>query len=219
MKGLLKNNLYGVIENIKIVFAFITLLGMALLFTGEASLLNIFSLIVAPVVAVLTISCLRKESSSKWSKYKLTLPVKRKEIVKGQYISHFLISLAGMLTVALFILLTVVIHGNQYFYYGFRDAVTLILLGGILSILIGAIAYPLYYLWGAERTEIILVLSVVLSIAVIMGLSIFVNFFTGSGDVSDTVYYISLSAIMAITVLIFLLSYFLTCQIFKYKEY
>lgn len=176
MKGLLKNNLYGVIENIKIVFAFITLLGMALLFTGEASLLNIFSLIVAPVVAVLTISCLRKESSSKWSKYKLTLPVKRKEIVKGQYISHFLISLAGMLTVALFILLTVLIHGNQYFYYGFRDAVTLILLGGILSILIGAIAYPLYYLWGAERTEIILVLSVVLSIAVIMGLSIFVNF-------------------------------------------
>lgn len=145
---------------------------MALLFTGEASLLNIFSLIVAPVVAVLTISCLRKESSSKWSKYKLTLPVKRKEIVKGQYISHFLISLAGMLTVALFILLTVLIHGNQYFYYGFRDAVTLILLGGILSILIGAIAYPLYYLWGAERTEIILVLSVVLSIAVIMGLSI-----------------------------------------------
>lgn len=219
MKGLLKNNLYGVIENIKIVFAFITLLGMALLFTGEASLLNIFSLIVAPVVAVLTISCLRKESSSKWSKYKLTLPVKRKDIVKGQYISHFLISLAGMLTVALFILLTVLIHGNQYFYYGFRDAVTLILLGGILSILIGAIAYPLYYLWGAERTEIILVLSVVLSIAVIMGLSIFVNFFTGSGDVSDTVYYISLSAIMAITVLIFLLSYFLTCQIFKYKEY
>ena len=219
MKGLLKNNLYGVIENIKIVFAFITLLGMALLFTGEASLLNIFSLIVAPVVAVLTISCLRKESSSKWSKYKLTLPVKRKEIVKGQYISHFLISLAGMLTVALFILLTVLIHGNQYFYYGFRDAVTLILLGGILSILIGAIAYQLYYLWGAERTEIILVLSVVLSIAVIMGLSIFVNFFTGSGDVSDTVYYISLSAIMAITVLIFLLSYFLTCQIFKYKEY
>lgn len=219
MKGLLKNNLYGVIENIKIVFAFITLLGMALLFTGEASLLNIFSLIVAPVVAVLTISCLRKESSSKWSKYKPTLPVKRKEIVKGQYISHFLISLAGMLTVALFILLTVLIHGNQYFYYGFRDAVTLILLGGILSILIGAIAYPLYYLWGAERTEIILVLSVVLSIAVIMGLSIFVNFFTGSGDVSDTVYYISLSAIMAITVLIFLLSYFLTCQIFKYKEY
>ena len=219
MKGLLKNNLYGVIENIKIVFAFITLLGMALLFTGEASLLNIFSLIVAPVVAVLTISCLRKESSSKGSKYKLTLPVKRKEIVKGQYISHFLISLAGMLTVALFILLTVLIHGNQYFYYGFRDAVTLILLGGILSILIGAIAYPLYYLWGAERTEIILVLSVVLSIAVIMGLSIFVNFFTGSGDVSDTVYYISLSAIMAITVLIFLLSYFLTCQIFKYKEY
>ena len=181
--------------------------------------MNIFSLIVAPVVAVLTISCLRKESSSKWSKYKLTLPVKRKEIVKGQYISHFLISLAGMLTVALFILLTVLIHGNQYFYYGFRDAVTLILLGGILSILIGAIAYPLYYLWGAERTEIILVLSVVLSIAVIMGLSIFVNFFTGSGDVSDTVYYISLSAIMAITVLIFLLSYFLTCQIFKYKEY
>lgn len=142
MRGLLRNNLYGVIENIKIVFAFITVMGIVLLFSGETTLLNIFSLLTAPMVAVLTISCLRKESASKWSKYKLTLPIKKTEIIKSQYFSHLFWSLIGIVIVSVFMSITVLIHGNQYFYYGFRDAVTLVLGGGVLAILIGAVSFP-----------------------------------------------------------------------------
>ena len=35
MKGLLKNNFYGVIENLKIALAFVMLVGVLLLITGE----------------------------------------------------------------------------------------------------------------------------------------------------------------------------------------
>ena len=219
MRGLLRNNLYGVIENIKIVFAFITVMGIVLLFSGDTTLLNIFSLLTAPMVAVLTISCLRKESASKWGKYKLTLPIKKTDIIKSQYISHLFWSLIGIVIVSVFMLITVLIHGNQYFYYGFRDAITLVCGGGVLAILIGAVSFPLYYLWGAERTEVILVLSVLSSVGAIMGLSILVNILSGSGNVSNTVYYISLVVISAITSIIFLPLYFLTCHIFKCKEY
>lgn len=45
MKGLLKNNFYGVIENLKIALAFVMLVGVLLLITGEATLLSAFSLI------------------------------------------------------------------------------------------------------------------------------------------------------------------------------
>lgn len=38
MKGLLKNNFYGVIENLKIALAFVMLVGVLLLITGEATL-------------------------------------------------------------------------------------------------------------------------------------------------------------------------------------
>lgn len=219
MRGLLRNNLYGVMENIKIVFAFIAVMGIVLLFSGEATLLNIFSLLTAPIVAILTISCLRKESASKWCKYKLTLPIKKTEIIKSQYVSHVFWSLIGIVIVAAFMLITVLIHGNQYFYYGFRDAITLVLGGGVLAILIGAVSFPLYYLWGAERTEVILVLSVLFSVGAIIGLSILVNILSGSRNVSNTVYYISLIIISAITAITFLLSYFCTCHIFKRKEY
>ena len=74
MKGLLKNNFYGVIENLKIALAFVMLVGVLLLITGEATLLSAFSLIAPPIIALLMVSCVRKESASKWEKYKLTLP-------------------------------------------------------------------------------------------------------------------------------------------------
>ena len=38
MKGLLKNNFYGVIENLKIALAFVMLVGVLLLITGEAKI-------------------------------------------------------------------------------------------------------------------------------------------------------------------------------------
>lgn len=66
MKGLLKNNFYGVIENLKIALAFVMLVGVLLLITGEATLLSAFSLIAPPIIALLMVSCVRKESASKW---------------------------------------------------------------------------------------------------------------------------------------------------------
>ena len=52
MKGLLKNNFYGVIENLKIALAFVMLVGVLLLITGEATLLSAFSLIAPPIIEI-----------------------------------------------------------------------------------------------------------------------------------------------------------------------
>ena len=210
MKGLLKNNFYGVIENLKIALAFVMLVGVLLLITGEATLLSAFSLIAPPIIALLMVSCVRKESASKWEKYKLTLPVRRKAIIESQYISHTIWSISGVVIVAVFMTLTVFIHGDQYFYYGFRDAITLVL-GGAFS-------YPLYYLWGAEKTEVILIISVIGSIGIVFALTMLVNTFS-DGNVSDTLYYISLLVVTAITIITFIFSCVLTKQIFQHCEY
>ena len=209
MKGLLRNNFYGIIENVKIVIVVAMILGIVLLITGEATLLSAFSLMAPPIIAILMISCLRKESASKWEKYKLTLPISRKDIIESQYISHTIWSIAGVAVVAVFMAFTVIIHGDQYFYYGFRDAITLVLGGGILAILIGAISYPLYYLWGAEKTEVILVISVIGSIGIVFALTMLVNTFS-DGNVSDTLYYISLVIVTAVTIIAYVSSYFIS---------
>ena len=212
MKGLLRNNFYGIVENVKIVIAVVMIFGIVLLITGEATLLPAFSLIAPPIIAVLMISCLRKESASKWEKYKLTLPIRRKSIIESQYISHTIWS------IAVFMAFTVIIHGDQYFYYGFRDAITLVLGGGILAILIGAISYPLYYLWGAEKTEVILVIGVIGSIGIVFILTMLVNTFS-DGNVSDTLYYISLVIVTAVTIIAYVSSYFISKFIFQKREY
>ena len=221
-KGVEVLNLHGgnpiYIENLKIALAFVMLVGVLLLITGEATLLSAFSLIAPPIIALLMVSCVRKESASKWEKYKLTLPVRRKAIIESQYISHTIWSISGVVIVAVFMTLTVFIHGDQYFYYGFRDAITLVLGGGILAILIGAFSYPLYYLWGAEKTEVILIISVIGSIGIVFALTMLVNTFS-DGNVSDTLYYISLLVVTAITIITFIFSCVLTKQIFQHCEY
>lgn len=218
MKGLLKNNFMGVIENLKLLFPLTIIFGIIVSVTGNASLLSIYSLSIAPILSILVVLCMRKETLSKWYKYKLSLPVKRNDIVQSYYISHLCWCIGGMAIVTFFMLLTVIVHGNQYFYYGFRDAITLILGGGILAIFIGSLFYPLYYFFGVEKIEMTAIISLVISVAVIVGISLLINIFIG-GDVSDTTYYISLAAISMITCITFVCSYLLSTFIFKTNVY
>ncbi|MEQ2782433.1 ABC-2 transporter permease [Blautia hansenii] len=219
MKGLLRNNFYGMLENIKIALIGILLCGVLLWITGDSTLLSAFSLLAAPIIAVLTLSCLRKESASKWEKYKITLPVTRKDLIKSQYISHFILCVIGSVLVAFALIVTVLLHGNQYFYYGFRDAITLVLGGGIFAMLIGVIAFPLFCLWGAEKTEVISIISVLGAVGTILGLSLIVNLLVGGDSVTDLIYYISLVSILLISFITFGISYYLSCRIFKQKEF
>lgn len=115
MKGLLKNNFMGVIENLKLLFPLTIIFGIIVSVTGNASLLSIYSLSIAPILSILVVLCMRKETLSKWYKYKLSLPVKRNDIVQSYYISHLCWCIGGMAIVTFFMLLTVIVHGNQYF--------------------------------------------------------------------------------------------------------
>ncbi len=217
--GLLKNNLYAALANIKLFLAFLAVMGGALLITGNGTLLTAFSLISAPAFALLAISCLRKEAASKWSKYKLTFPISRKEIIKSQFQSHMIGTAFGVLLAAVFMGLTVLIHGNLYFYYGFRDAITLLIGSGVLAFLMGAISYPMFYFWGAERMEAILAIGMLGSVGIALGLTWIINFMVGFGQVDDFQYYMSMAFIVAVTLAALALSFALSVMIFRKKEY
>lgn len=219
MNGLLKNNFYGVFENIRLFLVFTVILSIILFITGNPVLLNVLTLIVPPALGLLSVSCLRKESSSKWYKYKLTLPITRKAIIKSQFIIHIFWTLLGVILVTIVVALTVLIHDNQYFAYGIRDAITLVLCGNVVAILLGAISYPMLYLWGAERTESILAISVIASIGIIFILTLLINLLFGPSKVSDFEYYMSIVIIFIITMVVFTISYFLTTSIFSKNEY
>ena len=218
MKGLLKSCFFGIKGNLRVIGAAALLLGGICLIMGDPSVVSIFPFLPAPVLGAAAVACLRRESASRWSRYKITLPVRRKDIVKSQYISHGICALAGMACAGIFLCLALIIHGNIYFYYGFRDVLTLILGGGILAVFMGAIAYPPYYWWGEEKTEIIIALSILGAVAVILALSMLINFLTGEGGVTDTQYYISLAVILLIAGAAYAGSCFLSALIYEKAE-
>lgn len=55
MKGLLKNNFIGVIENLKLLFPLAIIFGIIVSITGNASLLSIYSLSITPILLLLVL--------------------------------------------------------------------------------------------------------------------------------------------------------------------
>lgn len=219
MIGLMKNDMFGVIDNLKVYALLIGVCGVGCITSGSAMVLNMLCILTPSLLSAIAISSLRLESDSRWPKYKLTLPVRRKDIVRGHYLNHLLWSLVGMVVVSVTMALTVLVHGNQFFYYGWRDAITLIVMGVIIAIFIGALAYPMYYFFGAMKAELILLGSTLGAVAIVRGLSIGINLLLGEGNVSTVTYVNSVGIIFLVAVASNLVSYFVTCRIFAQKEY
>ena len=79
MKGLLKNNFYATLSNAKVFAAIMLLLGIFVVAMDNKipSLIIGYMLLAMIGFSLNSIASLRKESATKWSKYKLTTPVKR----------------------------------------------------------------------------------------------------------------------------------------------
>jgi ABC-type transport system involved in multi-copper enzyme maturation permease subunit len=218
MKGLIKNNLYSTLGNIKVFLLIDIVLILFLLATGNETLLYAVSLSTTPFLALLATTCLVKEETSKWHKHKLSFPVTRRTIINSQFIHHLFWIMAGVIIVITAIVLTILIHGNLYFCYNFRDAIAVVVSGFIVALLIGAFVYPMLYLLGTDRAVVILALGVIVSVGVVFGISRVINSFVES-PMTDVQFYMYLSIETIVALIIYALSYFLTTIIFSKKEY
>ena len=219
MIGLLKNNFYGALGGAVILLAFFSLAGLGLLISGNPSLLTIFVLISATAFAFNAVSGFRKEASTKWNKYELITPVMRKDIIKSRYISHIIWVVSGLVLAVVFVGLTVLIHGNRFFYYELRDPLSLFCVSIGISLFMGALFYPLIYFLGADKNEIVMIISLIGAVGLTIGTLWLTNAAYGFEPVSDPEFYLSISVFMATAVLSFLLSYFLSRSIYRRKEY
>lgn len=218
MKGLFRNNLYTTLSNTKVFSGIMLLLGVFVVAMDNKipSLIIGYMLLGMIGFSLNAIASLRKESAAKWSKYKLTTPVKRSDIVKSYFISQLLWLIVGMVFAGIGVTLSVMLHGFPFDRN--TDVFTLFVVGIGISLFMGAIFFPLFYLGGEERNEVFLVISLLCSIAIIMGLTTFINSLFPE---KMTTLQIVLGGIfiLACALLAFSLSFPLTVGIFKKKEY
>ncbi len=217
MKGLLKNNYYAARSNVKLFSIAMVLLGIAAAVMDN----DVRGIIIGYMVSVMAgfsvaaVSGLRKENTSKWCRYKLTAPVRRIDIVKSYFLSQLIWLLVGMLFAAAGVSCSILLHG---FPFDRNTDIFMIFVVGIgLSLFMGAIFFPLFYLGGEERSELCTVVSLLGSIGVVMGASSLMNRLFPHMTTFQLV--LAGIVILACAALAFLLSFPLTVFIFRRKEF
>ena len=217
MKGLLKSNFYAALSNVKVFSGVMLLLGVFVVAVDNKipSLIIGYMLLGMIGFSLNSMASLRKESATKWSKYKLTAPVKRSAIVQSHFWSLLLWLAVGMVFAGIGVALSIMLHGFPFDRN--TDVFMLFVVGVGISLFMGTIFFPLFYLGGEERSEVFLVVSLLCSIGLVMGLTTFIN--TLFPSPMTTAQIISGGVIiLACAILAFLFSCPLTAYIYRKKE-
>ena len=163
MKGLIRNNFYSVGSALKWTIAFCMVINVAVImgaarFPSNDVFLPILILGQIGAFVGLTGTALQKDNTSKWSKYERTLPLKICNVVMARYISFLIFSIIGILlatiTVLLFSLISAQPLNLERVGYGYSFGIT-------FALLVPALLYPLVLKFGADKSEIMLIISVV----------------------------------------------------------
>lgn len=214
MKGLLKNNIYATLSNAKVFSGFLILFGIFVVAVISQSLQIGYVMIGVIGFSINAITVAKNEFTSKWGKYKLTLPVKRADIIKSLFLNQIIWLLAGTLFVGIEVSLSWLFHGCSFDQP--IDILTMFSLGISMSLFTGAVFFPLFYIGGAERSEVFLIISLLCAFGIDFSIISIINNLQEPG-ISSIVF--GAVILIVCSILAFALSYPLTVCIFKRKEY
>ncbi len=214
MRGLLKNNFFAVCSNMKVFMAFMLILGIFVVAVISPSLLISYVLLSIVGFSVIAITGIKKEFVSKWGKYKLTLPIKRANIIKSYFISQLIWLFIGAAFAGASISLSWLLHGCPF--DKSIDTLSVFALGISVSLLTGAFFFPLFYSSGEEKSEVSLVISLLCGIGITLGIISILNLYLTPGPATVL---IGAFVLIICSLLVFTLSYPLTVNIYKKKEY
>ncbi|GFI23651.1 hypothetical protein IMSAGC011_02441 [Lachnospiraceae bacterium] len=202
MKGLFKNNFLSVWTNAKIFLLFMFAMGIVVTIIPNQTWQMYFIIIGIAGLAV-NAATIENEFSSKWEKYKLTLPIKRIDIIKSLYINQLLWIMIGVFFVGITIALSYLLHGVPL--EQFESISGVVVIGISISLTMGAIFIPMIYLAGKDKTIVFLIISLLCAVgiaAMLFNIPLFGSFI-----------------LIGCSILLFIVSFPLTVSIFKKKEY
>lgn len=217
MRGLLKNNFYAALSNMKVFSVVMLFFGVfvAAMDNEVPSLLIGYMLLGMVGFSLNSIASLRIESAGKWSKYKLTAPVKRAAIVKSHFLSLLLWLAVGIAFAGIGTALSIALHGFPFDRN--TDVFMLFVVGIGISLFTGAIFFPLFYLGGEERNEAFIVVSLLCGIGTVMGLTTLLNaLFPSPMNTAQII--LAGIIILGCALSAFALSYPLTASIYHKRE-
>lgn len=214
MKGLLKNNFFTVCANAKVFSVFMLIVGFFIVVVRSQSFQIVYAMIGIVGFSVNAAAVVKNEFISKWGKYKLTLPVRRADIIKSYFINQIIWLFAGTLFVGMETCISWLVHGSP-FDQPF-DALTMAALGISISFFMGAMFFPFFYLGGAERSDVFLGISLLCAFGIDLMIVTFLNELLEPG--LSTIL-LGAGVLVLCSLLAFGISYLLTVRIYMKMEY
>lgn len=217
MKGLIRNNFYSVSSTLKWTIVLCLVLNIAVIigawkYPSSGSLLPILMLGQIGAFVGLTGTALQKDNASKWNIYERILPVRICDVVKARYISFLIFSMIGVLlasiTVFIFFTISASSVNLERVGYGYSFGIT-------FALLVPSLLYPLVLKFGSDKSEVMLLASILITMVLFVGGSVLLAPFIGGSNSADSVYR---TISLGISVVFFLSSYFLSLMIYKRKE-
>lgn len=219
MKGLIRNNFYSIGSSlpILIVSEFALLIIGLIILTLKGSQDEFLTVAISGGIigsqlggaGALCGTAIQKDALSKWSKFELTLPINRTTVIQSRYLSFLLYCIIGLLmslvTVASMYLLGLPVVTERLNYS--------LVFGIVFALAIPTFMTPLILIFGADKNEILLFISIVLGLGLFWGSITLMNIFFP--DISNLYFrlgYLIFSGIL------YTLSYFLSLNIYKRKE-
>lgn len=218
MIGLLRSNIYAFYANVRLMMGILIVLGLFVIAMDNTipSLLIGYELISIVGCSAGTLIGMRREGDSKWEMYQLTLPVRRKQVVASYYCSQLYGALIGIGFANAVFGLSVVFHGFP-FDRGV-DPVVLMAAGLSVSLWMSGVFFPLSYLAGRERKEVVLMGSIGIGIGAVLVTSTMLNRWLGTNQTNAEIL-LGCGVMLGISIIAMAISYPLTVYLFMKKEY
>lgn len=216
MKGLLKNNFYAAESSIKttVIVGFIAIIVIVI----GSFLYPISNTVISMVISgllggfgALAGTAIQKDVNCKWSKFELTMPVSRKDVVSARYLSFLIYIMIGLIMATLCVSLLYAVTGTinlERVSYSFAFGIA-------FALSIPTFLYPLVLVFGSDKNETLLFVSVILGLGLFFVSSVIVGPFLQSFEHADLIFRIGY---IIVSVGLFGLSYLFSLLYYRKKE-
>ncbi|MDQ0660849.1 ABC-2 transporter permease [Paenibacillus sp. W2I17] len=155
MNGLLLTSYYLVYRSSFLYTGLAILLSVIILTFADASMHRLVALLNILLMVMSALDVIKFEGKSGYDKYVLTLPVSRSTIVQSHYLFYFLVVIYGVILSYSIFYIYDLVSGKPI-----NEMSNSIFFGIFAVLLTGAINFPLYYIFGPEKSDSITLGSV-----------------------------------------------------------
>lgn len=213
MKGLIIKDILNLRKQIKIVlfiiFFYVVFFSIGFNSQNSSTQPSVISGLIIFLSVTTFIASFSYDEYSKWDKYAASLPITRKSIVLSKYILSILFVVLGVIISTIYACILIITKNNINM-LEFALSTGMIVM---IALLIIGFLIPALYKFGAERARLVLVAIAFVPTVIIMLLTRF-----NISAPSESTIELFFKLLPVISIIFFIISFFVSCKIYESKE-